>query len=68
MYNKSTNLVLKDLPPRAEELSPSEIQNVFGGCGNEGASCSTGKECCETLGCNAFLECYKSKPHGMMYV
>ena len=52
MHNDNPKLVLNDLPPRAEELLPSEIQNIFGGCGSEGASCNENKDCCAGKACD----------------
>lgn len=43
------------MPYRIEKLSLSEIENIFGGCGQVGAQCKKNSDCCGKLKCMATL-------------
>ena len=63
MHNRNTMLVLKDLPSRAEELSPSEIQNVFGGCSGAAQVCDKNHDCCDGFVCSTSHDCVVDSPY-----
>lgn len=61
MKNEKRSLLeLNELPPRAEELSHSEVRNVFGGCGQIGAHCNKDSDCCSGEICHKY-NCIDSK-------
>ena len=44
---KTFAIEIRDLPPRARQLNPDELEGVFGGCKKRGKKCSKKKDCCD---------------------
>jgi hypothetical protein len=36
----------RNLPPRAQRVSPSDLGQIYGGCVAQGGRCTTTSECC----------------------
>jgi len=47
------------LPPRPRQLTPDELQRVFGGCGTLDNPCLKPEDCCDGYGCD-WAKCYKT--------
>ena len=57
---KKLAIEIRDLPPRARQLNPDELEGVFGGCVSAGSACFADADCCYDSEKSKHLCCTRS--------